>query len=233
MQLKPNKIVLVVGAVFLILVFVIAIVRSNNKHKTPTQKVSTFVKFNSGESPSVQSSKDKKIDTTDPSAVAAELGLDSSENSSTSETPRSSEQPKVSNCALVQTAMQNFVSVSLDNKKLDKRDEQLKQEVTDSLYQELNIDSDTKILKTMWDNWQNNKVLDTNQPVQLTNQKIQSLKVFQDTSDDTNFIVTTSIEIQSPASPNTSVINREYTVQLEGNKLNSITKLSEVAQKNE
>jgi hypothetical protein len=85
----------------------------------------------------------------------------------------------------------------------------------------------------MWGNWENKKVLDTNQPVQLTNQNIKSLKVFQDSSDDTNFIVKTSVEIQSPASPNTSIIDREYTVQLENGKLNTITKVSEVPQKNE
>jgi hypothetical protein len=234
MKLKPNKTALIVGASFLALGLVIFIVMNGNKPKTPTQKVSTFVKFDGKEKTSTQLSSGKKIDTSDPDAVAAELGLKSSSESSASDkTSSTSLQPAISNSDLVQSAMQNFVSISLDNKELDKRNEQLKQKLTDSLYGALNIESDTETLKTMWGNWENKKVLDTNQPVQLTNQNIKSLKVFQDSSDDTNFIVKTSVEIQSPASPNTSIIDREYTVQLENGKLNTITKVSEVPQKNE
>lgn len=234
MQLKPNKTVLIVGASFLVLVLVFFIVMNSNKPKTPTQKVSTFVKFDGKEKSSTQLSSGKKIDTADPDAVAAELGLkSSSSNLGSDKTSSTPAQPTSSNSDLVQTTMQNFVSISLDNKELDKRNERLQQKLTDSLYESLNIEADTKTLKTMWDNWENKKVLDTNQPVQLTNQNIKSLKVFQDSSDDNNFIVTTSVEIQSPASPNTSIINREYTVQLENGKLSTITKVSEAAQKNE
>ena len=234
MKLKPNKTALIVGASFLALGLVIFIVMNGNKPKTATQKVSTFVKFDGKVKSSTQLSSGKKIDTADPDAVAAELGLKSSSNNLDSDkTSSTSAQPTSSNSDLVQTTMQNFVSISLDNKELDKRNERLQQKLTDSLYDSLNIEADTKTLKTMWDNWENKKVLDTNQPVQLTNQNIKSLKVFQDSSDDTNFIVTTSVEIQSPASPNTSIINREYTVQLENGKLNTITKVSEAAQNNE
>lgn len=238
MQKKSTKAALIVGAAFLLLVFVVGFIMSNRKPKTPEQKVKTFVNYDGKNSAQSSSSSSEKVDTTNPSEVAKKLGLDpsgSSNSSATSEsqTTTSTTPTKPLNRDVVKQVMNQYVTVTLDDKALDNRQTQLKNGCSDALYQSLKVATNTQLLKTMWKKWQDKKELDTNQPVQLTNQSIQSLNVFQNVADESKFIVKAEIKIQSPASPNSSILKRDYTVEVQNGKLTLINKDSEVAQKNE
>jgi|GEM_PF-6040529 len=227
---KSKRTAFIVGAVFLILTLIVFVIMRATKPKEETQNVTTFVKFSSGAASKNQTAKTKKIDTTDPQAVDAELGLSTSKSTTESSGTKGT---SLTNSELVHQAMQDYLTVTLDSGALESRNGKLAQVLAPDLYTSLNIEVNTATLKTMWENWQKDKVLDTNQPVQLINQAVSNLTVFQDTTNETNFIVKAALEIQSPASPNTSHMDQEYTVQVQDGAIVALTKVSEEAQKNE
>lgn len=202
------------------------------KKEPKVQEVKTFVKQD--KAAIKQSTEQSKIaiDTTNQSEVNQKLGISTSESSSDNGAESASESTTdVSNVELVKTTMQAYSAIDLNSKTLDSRNQKLKSQLSEQLYESLKIDSETTTLKKMLENWKSKKEIDTNQSVQLLEQSIQSLKVYLNDTDSNDFVVVVTEQLKSPASPNTSIIVRQYSVTTSNNKVSEITKTSEVAGK--
>lgn len=202
------------------------------KKEPKVQEVKTFVKQD--KAAIKQSTEQSKIaiDTTNQSEVNQKLGISTSESSSDNGAESASESTTdVSNVELVKTIMQAYSAIDLNSKTLDSRNQKLKSQLSEQLYESLKIDSETTTLKKMLENWKSKKEIDTNQSVQLLEQSIQSLKVYLNDTDSNDFVVVVTEQLKSPASPNTSIIVRQYSVTTSNNKVSAITKTSEVAGK--
>ena len=202
------------------------------KKEPKVQEVKTFVKQD--KAAIKQSTEQSKIaiDTTNQSEVNQKLGISTSASSSDNAAESTSESTTdVSNVELVKTTMQTYSAIDLNSKTLDSRNQKLKSQLSEQLYESLKIDSETTTLKKMLENWKSKKELDTNQSVQLLEQSIQSLKVYLNDTDSNDFVVVVTEQLKSPASPNTSIIVRQYSVTTSNNKVSAITKTSEVAGK--
>ncbi|AYG01144.1 hypothetical protein [Lactococcus allomyrinae] len=234
--MKPNKklsmqqwkrIAAIVGV--LVVVIVAATIVEKRTHRAiKPQQVSSYIKEDKSQSTSLQATSSTKVNTENQSEVNQALGLPEP-SSSDGEASTTTNQP--SNADIVKTAMQTYTTIALDDGSLDKRSNALKNECTEALYKSLNIDRDTGLLKTMLSEWNKNKTLDTNQPIQLLAQSIISLKVYQNEADNTDYIVVVEEKLVSPASTNTSDIIRQYSVTLTDGKLSALNKTSEVAGK--
>lgn len=202
------------------------------KKEPKVQEVKTFVKQDKAAiSQSTEQSK-IAIDTTNQSEVNQRLGISTSESSSDNAAESTSESTTdISNVELVKTTMQTYSTIDLSSKTLDSRNQKLKSQLSEQLYESLKIDSETTTLKKMLENWKSKKEIDTNQSVQLLEQSIQSLKVYLNDTDSNDFVVVVTEQLKSPASPNTSIIVRQYSVTTSNNKVSAITKTSEVAGK--
>lgn len=226
-----KKTIVIIGICVAVLIGLF-IFKQLTKKEPKLQEVKTFVKQD--KATIKQSTEQSKIaiDTTNQSEVNQKLGISTSESSSDDAAESTSESTTdVSNVELVKTTMQTYSAIDLNSKTLDSRNQKLKSQLSEQLYESLKIDSETTTLKKMLENWKSKKELDTNQSVQLLEQSIQSLKVYLNDTDSNDFVVVVTEQLKSPASPNTSIIVRQYSVTTSNNKVSAITKTSEVAGK--
>lgn len=226
-----KKTIVIIGICVAVLIGLF-IFKQLTKKEPKLQEVKTFVKQD--KATIKQSTEQSKIaiDTTNQSEVNQKLGISTSESSSDDAAESTSESTTdVSNVELVKTTMQAYSAIDLNSKTLDSRNQKLKSQLSEQLYESLKIDSETTMLKKMLENWKSKKEIDTNQSVQLLEQSIQSLKVYLNDTDSNDFVVVVTEQLKSPASPNTSIIVRQYSVTTSNNKVSAITKTSEVAGK--
>lgn len=226
-----KKTIVIIGICVAVLIGLF-IFKQLTKKEPKLQEVKTFVKQD--KATIKQSTEQSKIaiDTTNQSEVNKKLGISTSESSSDNGAESASESTTdVSNVELVKTTMQAYSAIDLNSKTLDSRNQKLKSQLSEQLYESLKIDSETTMLKKMLENWKSKKEIDTNQSVQLLEQSIQSLKVYLNDTDSNDFVVVVTEQLKSPASPNTSIIVRQYSVTTSNNKVSAITKTSEVAGK--
>lgn len=226
-----KKIIIIFGSI-VVLAVIVGIVIHSTKPKPKVQKVDTFVQNVQSNKEESSVSKSENIDTTNLSEVNQKLGLSTTESSSDDESDGTDETTTdVSNVEVVKSTMQAYCAINLEDKALDTRDKNLKSQLPKELYESLKINSDTKTLKKMLATWKSKKELNTSESVQLLEQSIQSLKVYTNDTDANDFVVIATEQLKSPASPNTSIIVRQYSVTTSDNKVSAITKTSEVAGK--
>lgn len=213
-----------------ILIVVFSVIGYNAiKPKPMIQEVSTYLKKDTTEQ-SYSTTQSSSVDTTNSQAVDAALGISSTTSSSSSETEEPSSSDSVEDVD-VKAAMQDYLNIDLDNKKLDTRKQNLIPLFSDSLYKSLKVEDDTTLLKKMLSDWQTKKIINTNQPIQLLNQSIQELNTYSNMNDANDYLVVVTLQLKSPMSPNTSQVIREYTLKTSAGKITELTQKSEVAGK--
>jgi hypothetical protein len=221
MKKKINKKTLFIAIGVVGVLGLAALLNSLLKPKPKVQKVDTYVLSNSSTSSSSSKTTSSGIDTTNPSEVNQALGISSSSETTTS--------PQASDSDVVKSVMQDYLTINLDDKSIDDRNKSLSDKLSPDCYKTLNIDSDSQILKSMLADWNKDKVLNTNSPVQLLNQSIVSLKIYANTADNEDFVITSEQQLKSPASENPSSIKRTYSVKISNGKVTEINKTSEAA----
>ena len=102
------------------------------------------------------------------------------DNSSMSSESSASSKKTQNDTQLVTQFVQDYLSQKLDTKQLTERAGRLKTECSTSLFQSLAIDSTTKQLQTMLNEYQKDKQVNTNSSVRLVNRAIQNLTLYQE-----------------------------------------------------
>ena len=227
--MKGNKktVIIIVISIFIIIFLVIGY--KAIKPKPKVQDVSTYIKKDTSEQ-SHSTTQSSSVDTTNSKAVDKALGISSTTSSSSSNDDTSSSSDSTQDID-VKAAMQDYLNVDLDDKKLNNRKQILKPLFSDSLYKSLKIDDNTTLLKKMLSDWQTKKIINTNQPIQLLNQSIQELNVYSNMNDANDYLVVATLQLKSPMSPNTSQVIREYSIKTSAGKITELTQNSEVAGK--
>lgn len=227
--MKGNKktVIIIVISIFIIIFLVIGY--KAIKPKPKVQDVSTYIKKDTSEQ-SHSTTQSSSVDTTNSKAVDKALGISSTTSSSSSNDDTSSSSDSTQDID-VKAAMQDYLNVDLDDKKLNNRKQILKPLFSDSLYKSLKIDDNTTLLKKMLSDWQTKKIINTNQPIQLLNQSIQELNVYSNMNDANDYLVVATLQLKSPMSPNTSQVIREYSIKTSAGKITELTQKSEVAGK--
>ncbi|GAB2022334.1 hypothetical protein RyT2_14080 [Pseudolactococcus yaeyamensis] len=207
-----------------------------NKYLHPPKKavtVSEFVKDVPKKEKAEQDKTDEKVDVFDDAAVKEKLGLPS-DDATSSGTPvsESSSAPSSSESSIkrVEDSLTSYFTVDLDQEKISKRNLFLKTALSPELYESETIERNSQILEQMLDNWNEKKQLDTNQPVQLLSQSIDSLTVYSDTKslqEVTHLAVQVSLTLTSPLSKTPNKVTRWYEVEQSGGLITAIKLIDE------
>lgn len=225
--MKGNKKTVMI-TVICVLVIVLSVIGYHAfKPKPKVQEVSTYLKKDTAEQ-SHSTTQSSSVDTTNSQAVDKALGISSTTSGSSSDEEGSSSSDLTQDID-VKSALQDYLNVDLDDKKLDNRKQILKPLFSDSLYKSLKIDDNTTLLKKMLSDWQTKKIINTNQPIQLLNQSIQELNVYSNLNDASDYLVVATLQLKSPMSPNTSQVIREYSLKTSAGKITELIQKSEVA----
>ncbi len=227
--MKGNKKTVIITVISIFIIIFLVIGYKAIKPKPKVQDVSTYIKKDTSEQ-SHSTTQSSSVDTTNSKAVDKALGISSTTSSSSSNDDTSSSSDSTQDID-VKAAMQDYLNVDLDDKKLDNRKQILKPLFSDSLYKSLKIDDNTTLLKKMLSDWQTKKIINTNQPIQLLNQSIQELNVYSNMNDANDYLVVATLQLKSPMSPNTSQVIREYSIKTSAGKITELTQKSEVAGK--
>lgn len=227
--MKGNKKTVIITVISIFIIIFLVIGYKVIKPKPKVQDVSTYIKKDTSEQ-SHSNTQSSSVDTTNSKAVDKALGISSTTSSSSSNDDTSSSSDSTQDID-VKAAMQDYLNVDLDDKKLDNRKQILKPLFSDSLYKSLKIDDNTTLLKKMLSDWQTKKIINTNQPIQLLNQSIQELNVYSNMNDANDYLVVATLQLKSPMSPNTSQVIREYSIKTSAGKITELTQKSEVAGK--
>jgi hypothetical protein len=227
--MKGNKKTVIITVISIFIIIFLVIGYKAIKPKPKVQDVSTYIKKDTSEQ-SHSTTQSSSVDTTNSKAVDKALGISSTTSSSSSNDDTSSSSDSTQDID-VKAAMQDYLNVDLDDKKLDNRKQILKPLYSDSLYKSLKIDDNTTLLKKMLSDWQTKKIINTNQPIQLLNQSIQELNVYSNMNDANDYLVVATLQLKSPMSPNTSQVIREYSIKTSTGKITELTQKSEVAGK--
>lgn len=228
-NMKGNKKTVIITVICVLVIVVSVIGYKAIKPKTKVQDVSTYIKKDTTER-SHSTAQSSSVDTTNSQAVDKALGISSTTSSSSTDDETSNSSDSTQDID-VKAAMQDYLNVDLDDKKLDNRKQILKPLFSDSLYKSLKIEDNTTLLKKMLSDWQTKKIINTNQPIQLLNQSIQELNVYSNMNDANDYLVVATLQLKSPMSPNTSQVIREYSVKTSAGKITELTQKSEVAGK--
>lgn len=227
--MKGNKKTVIITVISIFIIIFLVIGYKAIKPKPKVQDVSTYIKKDTSEQ-SHSTTQSSSVDTTNSKAVDKALGISSTTSISSSNDDTSSSSDSTQDID-VKAAMQDYLNVDLDDKKLDNRKQIIKPLFSDSLYKSLKIDDNTTLLKKMLSDWQTKKIINTNQPIQLLNQSIQELNVYSNMNDANDYLVVVTLQLKSPMSPNTSQVIREYSIKTSAGKITELTQKSEVAGK--